>query len=74
MRPGVPPKVSHHRLACWGYRLWQAFRRVTGDDAYTRYLHHFEKHHAGDGAAPLSQKAFTAQELERRWNGIKRCC
>jgi uncharacterized short protein YbdD (DUF466 family) len=47
---------------------------VTGDDAYARYLHHFEKNHAGDGAAPLSQKAFTALELERRWNGIKRCC
>ena len=73
MRPGLLPHTLRPRIISWGSRLWRALRRITGDDAYSRYLTHFESHHAGDGT-PLSQKAFTAQELERRWNGIKRCC
>ena len=54
-------------------RLWGALRTVTGDDAYERYLAHWRAHHAGEGA-PLDRKAFFRAELERKWNGIKRCC
>jgi uncharacterized short protein YbdD (DUF466 family) len=48
-------------------------RTVTGDDAYERYLAHWRTQHAGEGS-PLDRKAFFRSELERKWNGIKRCC
>ncbi len=54
-------------------RLWRALRTLSGDDAYERYLVHWHTHHAGEGA-PLDRKAFFKTELERKWNGIKRCC
>ncbi|WP_348758824.1 YbdD/YjiX family protein [Candidatus Methylocalor cossyra] len=54
-------------------RLWLGLRRLTGDDAYDRYLAHWRKCH-GDAGPPLSRAAFYAAELQRRWNGIGRCC
>jgi uncharacterized short protein YbdD (DUF466 family) len=54
-------------------KAWQALRRVTGDDAYERYLAHWQGHHAGDGL-PLDRRAFYRAELERKWNGVRRCC
>jgi uncharacterized short protein YbdD (DUF466 family) len=54
-------------------RFWNALRTVTGDDAYERYLAHWRAHHAGEGV-PLDRKAFFRTELERKWNGIRRCC
>ena len=54
-------------------RFWNALRTVTGDDAYERYLAHWRTQHAGEGS-PLDRKAFFRSELERKWNGIKRCC
>ena len=54
-------------------RFWNALRTVTGDDAYERYLAHWRAQHAGE-AVPLDRKAFFRAELERKWNGIKRCC
>jgi uncharacterized short protein YbdD (DUF466 family) len=54
-------------------RLWRALRTLSGDDAYERYLAHWRTHHAGEDA-PLDRKAFFKSELERKWNGIKRCC
>lgn len=53
-------------------RLWQALRRLSGDDAYERYLAHHATAHAHD--APLSHAEFFRREQERKWNGVKRCC
>jgi len=54
-------------------RAWQFLRRITNDDAYDRYLAHWQQQHAHEGQ-PLSRKAFFKQEQERKWNGIRRCC
>lgn len=55
-------------------QCWLGLRTASGDDAYERYLDHWHKHHAQTGGEPLSREAFFKQELERKWNGIKRCC
>ena len=60
------------RLARWLGRAWQALRAATGDDAYERYLEHHAAAHPAE--APLSPRAFFAEEQERRWNGVRRCC
>lgn len=52
----------------------QATRWLTGDPAYETYLRHWHSHHAGQGAQPLSRKAFFQQRTRDKWNGIKRCC
>ena len=53
-------------------RLWQFIRRLSGDDAYERYLrHHAEAH--GDEVV-LGRKEFFKREQERKWNGVRRCC
>ncbi len=54
-------------------RLWAAFRELTGDDAYERYVEHWRRHHA-DGGAPLSRAAFCREEQRRKWEGVRRCC
>ena len=58
-----------------GVRLgafWRFIRRVSGDDAYERYLRHHGEAHPHE--PPLDQKAFFRQEQDRKWNGIRRCC
>ena len=55
-------------------RLWKIVRRLSGDDAYDRYLAHWRIHHANEGGQPLSRQAFFKAEQERKWNGIRRCC
>jgi len=55
-------------------RLWNIVRRLSGDDAYERYLVHWREHHAADSGQPLSRQAFFKAEQERKWNGIRRCC
>ena len=55
-------------------RLWRALRDLTGDSAYERYLQHWQERHAEAGDVPLSRKEFYAQELDRKWNGVRRCC
>ncbi|WP_045225206.1 CstA-like transporter-associated (seleno)protein [Methyloterricola oryzae] len=55
-------------------RLWRALRRLSGDDAYERYLAHWHEEHADTGKAPLSRSEFFRAEQERKWSGIKRCC
>ncbi len=52
--------------------LWRAFRLMTGDDAYERYLAHHTAAHPGE--PPLSRKEFCRREQERKWGGIRRCC
>jgi uncharacterized short protein YbdD (DUF466 family) len=54
-------------------KLINAVRRLSGDDAYERYLQHFQAHHASE-AEPLNRKTFFKLEQERKWNGIRRCC
>ncbi len=52
---------------------WRMLRRLSGDDAYERYLAHRRRAH-GDTAAPLARAEFYQRELERRWSGVNRCC
>lgn len=51
---------------------WRAIRRLSGDDAYERYLAHHTACHAD--TAPLSRKEFFRHEQQQKWNAIKRCC
>jgi uncharacterized short protein YbdD (DUF466 family) len=53
---------------------WRILRTLSGDDAYEQYLAHWRTHHAAEGGQPLGRKAFFASELQRKWNGVKRCC
>ena len=52
--------------------LWRWLREVSGDDAYERYLCHHARAHPGVHAP--SRREFYAQELQRKWSGINRCC
>jgi uncharacterized short protein YbdD (DUF466 family) len=52
--------------------FWRIVRRLSGDDAYERYLQHHAAHHQADTA--LSKEAFFKQWQDEKWNGIKRCC
>ncbi|MGR9087884.1 MAG: CstA-like transporter-associated (seleno)protein [Gammaproteobacteria bacterium] len=56
--------------------VWGWMRRLSGDDAYERYLVHYHEQHQADGerAGPLSKAEFFKQWQDRKWNGIKRCC
>lgn len=53
-------------------RLWQMARRLSGDDAYERYLRHHAEHRHGE--PPLSREAFFRQWQDGKWQGVKRCC
>jgi uncharacterized short protein YbdD (DUF466 family) len=57
---------------------WRLLRRLSGDDAYERYLSHIAKHHGSDCDhemhPPLSKKDFFKQWQNEKWNGVKRCC
>lgn len=55
-------------------RIRDFVREISGDDAYERYLAHWQKHHAEQGGEPQTREAFFKAELERKWNGVKRCC
>lgn len=62
------------RLRC----LWKLLRRLSGDDAYELYLIHFVEHHrqeiGAEASEPMTKAEFYQQWLERKWNGVKRCC
>jgi uncharacterized short protein YbdD (DUF466 family) len=52
-------------------------RRLSGDDAYERYLQHFAQVHAADPltmSTPLSRREFHRRRVEDKWSGISRCC
>ena len=53
-------------------RLWRFVRRLSGDDAYERYLRHHARAHPGEPA--LSAGEFYQRELQRKWEGVRRCC
>jgi len=55
-------------------KLLNVWQTLNGEADYQRYLTHWRAHHAKPGAQPLSRKAFFAEETQRKWNGIKRCC
>ncbi len=58
--------------------FWWMVRRLSGDDAYDRYLEHYADHHQSDAEhdcdGPLSRAEFFKQWQDEKWNGIKRCC
>jgi uncharacterized short protein YbdD (DUF466 family) len=51
---------------------WQLLRRLSGDDAYERYLEH-SRHHATE-SAPLDRRGFYLREQERRFSGGPTSC
>lgn len=53
-------------------QLWRAVRRLSGDDAYERYLTHLAAHHPE--TPPLSREEFFKQWQDDKWKGVKRCC
>lgn len=53
-------------------KLWKAIRRLSGDDAYERYLRHLAQHHPEQ--TPLSREAFFKEWQDNKWKGVKRCC
>lgn len=64
------------RLAHWGHVAWAFIRRLSGDDAYERYLkHHAEFHETTVNAPPpISRKEFYKLWQEHKWTGTNRCC
>lgn len=53
-------------------RAWNFIRRLSGDDAYERYLARHAQAHPGE--APLSRKEYFRREQDRKWSGVRRCC
>lgn len=53
-------------------RVWRGVRRLSGDDAYERYLAHHAAHH--QETPPLSRAEFFKQWQDNKWKGVKRCC
>lgn len=54
----------------------QNIRQLSGEDAYERYLAHYQAFHADKNEVepPLSRQAFFKQWQDSKWKGIKRCC
>ncbi|MCL4470280.1 MAG: YbdD/YjiX family protein [Gammaproteobacteria bacterium] len=52
--------------------FWRYIRRVSGDDAYERYLRHHTEVHPHE--MPLGRKEFFKREQDRKWSGVRRCC
>ncbi|MDR2220807.1 MAG: YbdD/YjiX family protein [Methylobacillus sp.] len=53
-------------------RAWRGLRRLSGDDAYERYLAHHAEHHPDEPL--LSREEFFKQWQNSKWQGVKRCC
>ena len=60
------------RLSRLVRRGWRFVRRLSGDDAYERYLAHHAACHAE--MPPLSRKEYFQRQQQQKWNGIRRCC
>ena len=56
--------------------IWSNIRQLSGDDAYERYLAHYNEFHVSkdDAEPPLSREAFFKEWQHGKWKGIKRCC
>jgi uncharacterized short protein YbdD (DUF466 family) len=63
-------------IAHWGHMCWDFIRRLSGDDAYERYLKHYEAMHETTLNPPpkLSRKEFFSYWQESKWKGTNRCC
>lgn len=57
-----------------GNNAWKFLRTVSNDNAYERYLAHWQQCHADQNMVPLTRREFFVSEQERKWNGIRRCC
>lgn len=66
--------IGFNQMAMLAKRGWSTVRRLSGDDAYERYLAHFAQHHQTEGLMPLSKQAYFKQWQDNKWTGIKRCC
>ncbi len=59
-------------------KAWRLLRRLSGDDAYERYLAYYAAKQAStDAHAPhplLTKAEFFKQWQDEKWTGIKRCC
>jgi uncharacterized short protein YbdD (DUF466 family) len=53
-------------------KVWSAIRRLSGDDAYERYLTHHTEQHLDEPV--LSREEFFRQWQDGKWKGVKRCC
>ena len=53
-------------------KFWRTIRRLSGDDAYERYLLQYAEH--GHEEPPLSKQEFFKQWHDGKWKGVKRCC
>jgi uncharacterized short protein YbdD (DUF466 family) len=62
--------MNKHFFNC----LCQVWQYLNGDAKYQRYLTHRLLRHSDSEEAPLSRKAFFAEETRRKWSGVKRCC
>lgn len=54
-------------------RLWRGVREWCGDSAYERYLIAVRKNDS-QSCAPLTQKQFYVEQLNRRYSRPNRCC
>lgn len=55
-------------------KILEFVREISGDDAYERYLLHWQQHHTEQEGEPQTRAAFFKAEQNRKWNGVKRCC
>lgn len=59
-------------MKLWLRQWWEILRHLAGEDAYARYLAHWESAHPG--IQPLSRNDFYRNYETRKWNGVRRCC
>ena len=64
-----PEMLGMRRLLAW-LSAW--LRWLNGDTAYAQYLRHLAAAHP-ERVAP-SRATFYRMEIERRWQGVRRCC
>lgn len=64
--------LASGRWIHWSRALWRWLRRLSGDDAYERYLDHHAAAHAGEPV--LSRRDFHDERQRRKWGGVSRCC
>ena len=71
----MPDKLLDKLKNRWS-NLLQNIRQLSGDDAYERYLAHYNEFHVSkdDTEPPLSREAFFKVWQDGKWKGIKRCC
>jgi uncharacterized short protein YbdD (DUF466 family) len=53
-------------------QIMAVLRRLSGDDAYERFVAHRCAAHPGE---PLPSRCeFWRREVDRKWQGVNRCC